>query len=74
MLFGALLTLAAGVNYGAFSFTFSASLAGLLWKDLLAARGIRVTLGRFCRNNVLPLAATMVASCLVIAAEVCVML
>lgn len=74
VLFASMLTLATGCNYGAYSFTFSASLAGLLWKDLLFARGIRVRIGQFCLNNLVPLFVTMLVSCLIIAAEVCVML
>lgn len=74
VLYASMLTLATGCNYGAFSFTFSASLAGLLWKDLLFARGIRVRIGQFCVNNILPLIVTMLVSCLIIAAEVCIML
>lgn len=74
ILYASMLTLATGCNYGAYSFTFSASLAGLLWKDLLFARGIRVRIGQFCVNNLVPLSVTMLVSCLIIAAEVCVML
>jgi len=34
--------MALGVNYGAFSAAFSASLAGLLWRDILSKKGIPV--------------------------------
>ncbi|KAM0651755.1 hypothetical protein D7B24_004795 [Verticillium nonalfalfae] len=35
-------SMAIGVNYGAFSAAFSASLAGLLWRDILARKEIEV--------------------------------
>ncbi|EEQ87425.2 uncharacterized protein BDCG_02545 [Blastomyces dermatitidis ER-3] len=35
-------SIAIGVNYGAFSTAFSASLAGMLWRDILARKHIRV--------------------------------
>jgi hypothetical protein len=35
-------SMAIGVNYGAFSTAFSASLAGLLWRDILYKKHIRV--------------------------------
>jgi Na+/H+ antiporter NhaD/arsenite permease-like protein len=35
-------SMAIGVNYGAFSTAFSASLAGLLWRDILARKNIHV--------------------------------
>jgi Na+/H+ antiporter NhaD/arsenite permease-like protein len=47
-------SLAFGSNVGAFSLVFSASLAGLLWKDTLNKRGINVTLQEFIRTS-LPL-------------------
>lgn len=39
---GAIYALAIGSNYGAFSLTFSASLAGLLWRQILRQKGIHV--------------------------------
>ncbi|KAI1307174.1 putative arsenite transmembrane transporter protein [Xylaria venustula] len=43
--------MALGVNYGAFSIAFSASLAGLLWRDILARKHIRVRGFEFARVN-----------------------
>ncbi|KAK7952772.1 uncharacterized protein PG986_008500 [Apiospora aurea] len=43
---------ALGVNYGAFSAAFSASLAGLLWRDILAKKGILLKRTEFLRANV----------------------
>jgi len=44
--------LALGSNYGAFTLTFSASLAGLLWRDMLQRKGIRVGRYEFAQLNV----------------------
>lgn len=46
---------AIGSNLGAFSYTFSGSLAGLLWRDLLARKGVKVGRGLFARVNLGPL-------------------
>ncbi|KFY27857.1 hypothetical protein V493_03264 [Pseudogymnoascus sp. VKM F-4281 (FW-2241)] len=43
--------MAIGVNYGAFSTAFSASLAGLLWKDILARKHIHVKRLDFARAH-----------------------
>ncbi|KAI1171022.1 hypothetical protein F4777DRAFT_83281 [Nemania sp. FL0916] len=43
--------MALGVNYGAFSIAFSASLAGLLWRDILGRKHIRVRGLEFARVN-----------------------
>jgi Na+/H+ antiporter NhaD/arsenite permease-like protein len=52
--------MAIGVNYGAFSTAFSASLAGLLWRDILARKHIHVRRLDFARVN-LPIIATAMA-------------
>ena len=44
--------LALGSNYGAFTLTFSASLAGLLWRDILQQKGIHVRRVQFALLNV----------------------
>lgn len=44
--------LALGSNYGAFTFAFSASLAGLLWRDMLRKKGIHVRQYQFAKLNV----------------------
>lgn len=53
-------SMAIGVNYGAFSTAFSASLAGLLWRDILARKHIHVKRLEFAREN-LPIIATSMA-------------
>ncbi|KAG8862603.1 hypothetical protein FRB96_001162 [Tulasnella sp. 330] len=47
----AVYALALGSNYGAFSATFSASLAGLLWRNILRQKGIHVHQREFARLN-----------------------
>ncbi|PNY23830.1 Uncharacterized protein TCAP_06227 [Tolypocladium capitatum] len=54
---GTVYSLALGVNYGAFSTAFSASQAGLLWRDILAQKHIRVGRLDFAREN-LPIIST----------------
>ncbi|KAI8978233.1 hypothetical protein BD414DRAFT_524256 [Trametes punicea] len=60
---GAVYALAIGSNFGAFTLTFSASLAGLLWRQILRQRGIRVRGTQFLVVN-LPISfiAMLVAS------------
>ncbi|CAK4030368.1 Arsenite efflux transporter -like, puative (AFU_orthologue AFUA_2G15090) [Lecanosticta acicola] len=53
-------SMAIGVNYGAFSIALSASLAGLLWRDILMRKGIRVGSLEFARVNAGALAGTTV--------------
>lgn len=48
---GAIYALALGSNYGAFTLTFSASLAGLLWRQILRQKGIRVRARQFLVLN-----------------------
>jgi Na+/H+ antiporter NhaD/arsenite permease-like protein len=51
----AAIALAVASNTGAVSFTFSASLAGLLWKSILGQKGINVNQSTFAFWNCLPL-------------------
>jgi len=51
----AAIALAVASNIGAVSFTFSASLAGLLWKDILERRGIYIKQRTFAYWNLLPI-------------------
>ena len=51
----AAIALAVSSNIGAVSFTFSASLAGLLWKQILDQKGFRIRQGTFARWNIWPL-------------------
>ena len=62
--------MALGVNYGAFSTAFSASLAGMLWRDILARKHIRVGSLEFARVNLPIIAISMVVGCAVLAGEV----
>ncbi|KAJ5546149.1 hypothetical protein N7494_003734 [Penicillium frequentans] len=63
-------SMAIGVNYGAFSTSFSASLAGLLWRDILARKHIRVGSLEFARVNLPIIAIAMVVGCTVLVGEV----
>ncbi|KAI0048829.1 hypothetical protein FA95DRAFT_1557582 [Auriscalpium vulgare] len=51
MRYAAIYALALGSNYGAFTLTFSASLAGLLWRDILRQKGIHVRRVQFAVLN-----------------------
>jgi Na+/H+ antiporter NhaD/arsenite permease-like protein len=62
--------MALGVNYGAFSTAFSASLAGLLWRDILARKHIHVRRLEFARVNLPIIAIAMVVGCAVLVGEV----
>jgi Na+/H+ antiporter NhaD/arsenite permease-like protein len=62
--------MAIGVNYGAFSTAFSASLAGLLWRDILARKHIRVKSLDFARVNLPIIAISMTVGCAVLVGEV----
>lgn len=65
--------MAIGVNYGAFSTAFSASLAGLLWRDILARKHIRVRSLDFARVNLPIIAISMAVGCAVLVGEVYIM-
>ena len=62
--------MALGVNYGAFSTAFSASLAGLLWRDILGRKHIHVRRLEFARVNLPIIAIAMVVGCCVLVGEV----
>lgn len=62
--------MALGVNYGAFSIALSASLAGLLWRDILSRKGISVSSLEFVRVNVRIIAAAMAVGSAVLVGEV----
>ena len=55
--------MALGVNYGAFSAAFSASLAGLLWRDILSRKHIQVRRLDFARVNLPIIAIAMAVGC-----------
>ena len=62
--------MAIGLNYGAFSVVFSASLAGLLWRDILLRKRIHIRARDFARYNVPIIAVTMVVGCAALIGEV----
>jgi len=65
--------MALGVNYGAFSTAFSASLAGLLWRDILARKHIRVRRLDFARVNLPIIAIAMAVGLSVLVGQVYIM-
>lgn len=65
--------MALGVNYGAFSIAFSASLAGLLWRDILGRKFITVRKLDFARVNLPIIAIAMAVGCTVLVGEVYIM-
>jgi Na+/H+ antiporter NhaD/arsenite permease-like protein len=62
--------MALAVNYGAFSTAFSASLAGLLWRDILARKKIFVSARSFVWVNLPIITLTMVVGLVVLIGEV----
>lgn len=62
--------MALGVNFGAYSATFSASLAGLLWRDILSRKHITVHAVDFARVNLPIIAIAMTVGCTVLVGEV----
>lgn len=62
--------MALGVNYGAFSTAFSASLAGLLWRDILSRKHIHVKRLDFARVNLPIIAISMAVGCTVLVGQV----
>ncbi|KAK0671893.1 putative arsenite efflux transporter ArsB-like protein [Cercophora samala] len=63
-------SMALGVNYGAFSTAISASLAGLLWRDILAKKHIHVSRLDFARVNLPIIAIAMSVGCAVLIGEI----
>lgn len=63
-------SMALGVNYGAFSLAFSASLAGMLWRDILARKHIRVRGLEFARVNLPIVGIAMVVGLTVLTGQV----
>lgn len=70
---GTVYGMALGVNFGAFSTAFSASLAGLLWRDILAKKHITVRRLEFARVNLPIISIAMAVGCGVLVGEVYVM-
>ncbi|KAF5343035.1 hypothetical protein D9758_011149 [Tetrapyrgos nigripes] len=67
------IALALASNIGAVSFTFSASLAGLLWKSILEQKGIKITQKTFAFWNMLPILVMTVVGLGVVSAEMAVL-
>lgn len=67
---GAIFALAVGSNYGAFTLTFSASLAGLLWRQILRDKGIHVRPLQFLLLNAPIALVAMLASSAVLVGQV----
>ncbi|KAI0338074.1 hypothetical protein BDW22DRAFT_1363465 [Trametopsis cervina] len=67
---GSIYALALGSNFGAYTFSFSASLAGLLWRDILRQKGIAVSQRHFAMYNVPTIAVSVVTAGAVLIAEV----
>lgn len=70
---GTVYSMAIGVNYGAFSLAFSASLAGMLWRDILGRKHIRVGGLEFARVNLPIIAITMVVGLTVLIGQIYIM-
>ncbi|KZT72425.1 hypothetical protein DAEQUDRAFT_664278 [Daedalea quercina L-15889] len=68
--YGAVYALALGSNFGAFTLTFGASLAGLLWRRILRQKGIRVRAREFARVNAPIAGVAMAVGCAVLLGEV----
>ncbi|KAG5975971.1 hypothetical protein E4U55_007524 [Claviceps digitariae] len=66
-------SMAIGVNYGAFSTAFSASLAGLLWRDILSRKHIHVSGLEFARINLPIITVTMIVGLVVLTGQVYIM-
>jgi len=69
----AAIALAVASNIGAVSFTFSASLAGLLWRQILAQKGIFIKQKDFAYWNSFPLLVMTVVGLGVVSAEMAVL-
>jgi hypothetical protein len=65
--------MAVGVNYGAFSTAFSASLAGLLWRDILARKHIHIRGLDFARVNLPIIAMATSVGCTVLIGQIYIM-
>jgi len=68
----AAIALAVASNIGAVSFTFSASLAGLLWRGILKQKGILISQGSFAYWNTVPVVVMGVVGFGVVCAEMAV--
>jgi Na+/H+ antiporter NhaD/arsenite permease-like protein len=69
----AAIALAVASNIGAVSFTFSASLAGLLWKGILEQRGFHIKQRTFAYWNLLPITVMTAVGLAVVCIEMAVL-
>lgn len=69
IMLAAIYAVALGSNLGAFSYTFAGSLAGLLWRGLLADKDIEISQLRFALVNFLPLVIQTTVACAIIYGE-----
>ncbi|KIX00370.1 uncharacterized protein Z518_10509 [Rhinocladiella mackenziei CBS 650.93] len=69
LLKAAIYAVAMGSNIGAFSWTFAGSLAGLLWRGLLADKGVHVSQLKFALVNTFPLLMQITISCAIVLGE-----
>ncbi|KAJ3987436.1 hypothetical protein F5890DRAFT_782035 [Lentinula detonsa] len=67
------IALAVASNIGAVSFTFSASLAGLLWRTILVQKGINIRQTQFAFWNLLPILFMTGAGLAIVSAEMAVL-
>lgn len=67
---GTVYSMAIGVNYGAFSVAFSSSLAGLLWRDILMRRHVRVRSVEFVWVNLPIIALATAVGCTILVGEI----
>ncbi|KAJ3813879.1 hypothetical protein F5876DRAFT_34156 [Lentinula aff. lateritia] len=67
------IALAVASNIGAVSFTFSASLAGLLWRTILVQKGINIHQRQFAFWNLLPILFMTGAGLAIVSAEMAVL-
>lgn len=67
---GSIYALALGTNFGAYTFSFSASLAGLLWRDILRQKGIIISQRQFALYNLPTIALAVTTAGAVLIAEV----
>ncbi|KAF8826957.1 uncharacterized protein C8R40DRAFT_1096499 [Lentinula edodes] len=67
------IALAVASNIGAVSFTFSASLAGLLWRTILVQKGIHIQQRQFAFWNLLPILFMTGAGLAIVSAEMAVL-
>ncbi|KAK4936977.1 hypothetical protein LTR10_022287 [Elasticomyces elasticus] len=70
ILLAAIYSVAMGSNIGAFSYTFAGSLAGLLWRELLADKSIKVSQLKFALVNAIPLLMQITTASAIVLGEV----